>query len=93
MQTLLARNIPLDGLPKNEIPSVPDLGFALQTAILTQQLGLGSPVVLECVMRKIVVQQWTALCQDAGASSSRSNASAPTAIFTATGSSGGTAPA
>jgi len=67
MQTLLARNIPLDGLPRNEIPSVPDLGFALQTAILTQQLGLGSPVVLECVMRKIVVQQWISLCQEAGA--------------------------
>jgi hypothetical protein len=67
MQTLLTRHLPLDGLPAYSVPSVPGLGFALQTAILTQQLRLGTPVVIECVMTTAIVEQWTALCQEHGA--------------------------
>lgn len=64
MQSLMRHGVPLNGIPEHGIPSIPALGYAIQTVILEQQLILGSSVVLECVMSPEIQQSWAALCHE-----------------------------
>ncbi len=64
MKSLMQHGVPLDGVPERGVPSIPSLGYAIQTVILEQQLMLGSSVILECVMSAEIQQTWAAICQD-----------------------------
>lgn len=62
MRALMAQGLPLTGLPEHGIPRVPLLGHAMQTAILEQQLTLGSSIVLECIMTHEIIRTWMSMC-------------------------------
>jgi predicted kinase len=67
MDAALAAGVPVDPPRGAAMSGVGDLAYALQTALLQEQLGMGHSVVLDCGADWRIREEWRKVAQGAGA--------------------------